>query len=161
MQRRRKPKSEYGLQLEEKQALKETYGLREKKLRRYFDEGKDPEKIFQALESRLDNVVFRAGFAHTRRFAKQIVSHGHIRVNGKNVNFPSFKLKKGDAISIHPSSKNIGPFKDISITLKKYESPAWISIDKKNITVEVVSDPVVDEHLVSSSIRPIIEFYSR
>lgn len=161
MQRRRKPKSEYGLQLYEKQQLKETYGLREKKFMRYFIEGKEPEKIVQLLDSRLDSVVFRSGFAKSRKFARQLVSHGHMRVNGQNVNLPSFNVKVGDVISIHPTSQNIAPFKDLSLTLKKYEPPEWILLDKKSISAKVVALPSVDESLITSSIRPIIEFYSR
>jgi len=160
-QRRRKPKSEYGLQLEEKQALKKTYGLRERKLRRYFDEGKDPEVILQTLELRLDNVVFRSGIAYTRKFARQLVSHGHMQLNGRNVDLPSLQVKIGDVISIHPSSKNIIPFKDLSLTLKKYEAPEWISLNKKDISTKIVARPSVDESLIALSIRPIIEFYSR
>lgn len=159
--RRGKPKSEYGLQLAEKQQLKDTYGLRERKFRRYFDIGKEPEEIARLLESRLDNVVFRSGFAQTRKAARQIVGHGHIRVNGNNVNLPAFSIKVGDTISIHPSSTNIGPFKDLSLTLKKYEAPVWISVDAKSLNAKVLARPTVDEYLVTSSIRPVIEFYSR
>lgn len=160
-QRRKKPKSEYGIQLGEKQKIKETYGLREKKLRRYFDEGKDPESILQALELRLDNVVFRSGIAYTRKFAKQLVNHGHIQLNGRNADLASLQVKIGDVISIHPSSKNIVPFKDLSLTLKKYEAPEWISLNKKDIAAKIVASPSIDEFLITSSIRPIIEFYSR
>ena len=158
---RRKPKSEYGLQLEEKQTLKRTYGLREKKFRRYFDEGKDPEIILQKLELRLDNVVFRSGIAYTRKFARQLVNHGHVQLNGRNVDLPSLQVKIGDVISIHPSSKNIIPFKDLSLTLKKHEAPEWISLNKKDINAKIVASPQADEFLIASSIRPIIEFYSR
>jgi len=160
-QRRRRQKSEYGIQLDEKQKLKEIYGLREKRFSRYFSEGKDPEKIAQLLESRLDNVVFRSGFAITRKFARQLVSHAHIQVNGRNVNLPSFMVKINDVISVHPSSKDIVPFKDFDITFKKYEAPQWISLDKKNMTAKMVALPGTDEALIESSIRPIIEFYSR
>lgn len=160
-QRRRKPKSEYGQQLQEKQQLKDTYGLREKKFRRYFEAGKDPEEILRMLESRLDNVVFRSGFAITRRAARQIVSHGHVQVNGRNVNLPAFSLKAGDIVSIHPGSKDIGPFKDLALTLKKYDAPDWITLDKKILTAKVMGPPAVDELLIASSVRPVIEFYSR
>lgn len=160
-QQRRKPKSEYGLQLQEKQQLKDTYALRERKFRRYFEAGKDPEEIMRMLESRLDNVIFRAGFATTRRAARQIVNHGHIQVNGKNINLPAYSLKTGDTITIHPSSKNIGPLKDLSIVLQKYEAPEWLVLDKKSLRVKISAIPLVDEVLIESSIRPTIEFYSR
>jgi len=161
MRQRQKPKSEYGQQLEEKQSLKETYGLRERQFRRYFDKGKNPESIMRLLETRLDNVVYRCGFASTRAAARQLVGHGHIQVNGRNVNLPSFGVKINDTVSIHPSSINIVPFKDMSITLKKYNPPDWISLDKDTVKSKIVANPKVEETFITASIRPIIELYSR
>ena len=159
--RRQKPKSEYGLQLEEKQGMKAIYGLRERQFRRYFDEGEDPTTIMQLLERRLDNVVFRCGFAQTRSAARQLVSHGHIQINGKNVNIPSFRVKIGDNISIHPTSVKIVPFGDLELTLKKYEAPAWISLNKKEPAAKIVAYPTADDPILMASIKPIIELYSK
>lgn len=161
MRRGRRPKSEYGTQLAEKQQVKNSYAIRERRFKRYFNEGKDPEKIGSLLESRLDNVVFRAGFAPTRKSARQLVSHGHVQVNGRNVNISSYEIRIGDVVSIHPSSINIGPLKDLEFILKKHEAPVWISLDIKNISAKINSMPKIDEHLISSSIKPVVEFYSR
>lgn len=156
-----KQKSEYGQQLEEKQGLKEIYGLRERQFRSYFGHGKDPESIIRDLEYRLDNTVYRCGFAITRKFARQLVVHGHIQVNGRNVNIPSYKVKIKDIISIHPKSLDIVPFRDLSMNLAKYETPTWIVLDKKSLTGVISASPVVEDPILMASVRPIIEFYSR
>jgi small subunit ribosomal protein S4 len=161
MKQRQKPKSEYGLQLEEKQSLKATYGLREKQLHRYFASGENPEGIFGLLEQRLDNVVFRCGLAVTRRAARQLVGHGHIQVNGRNIDIPSYSVKVGDVVSVHPMSLEIGAFKDMSLLLKKYEPPAWIELDKEKYQAKIIGKPVANDPLVVASLRPVIEFYSR
>src|SRR3989344_4817291 len=144
-----RPKSEYGTQFHEKQ------------FKRYFTFGASPESVVELLESRLDNIVYRAGFAITRKFARQLVSHGHFKVNGKNVDIPSYRAKIGDEISVHPLSQSIIPFKDLSITLKKHEPPAWFAIDADKLSIRILSAPKVDDSFISSSIKPIIEFYSR
>jgi len=156
-----KQKSEYGQQFEEKQGLKAIYGLRERQFRSYFGHGKDPDSIIRDLEYRLDNVVYRCGFAGTRKFARQLVVHGHIQVNGRNVNAPSYKVKLKDTISIHPSSSDIVPFRELSVDLAKYEVPTWIILDKKSLTGVISSPPVVEDPIIMASVRPIIEFYSR
>jgi small subunit ribosomal protein S4 len=158
---RQKPKSEYGLQLEEKQGLKATYGLREKQLHRYFVRGENPEGIFGMLEKRLDNVVFRCGFAVSRKAARQLVSHGHIQLNARNVNIPSQSVRIGDVVSVHPASVKIGVFKDMNLLLKKYEPPAWIELDKENYQAKIIGMPIADDPLVFASLKPVIEFYSR
>lgn len=159
--RYKKPKSEYGQQFEEKQTLKKTYGLREKQFRRYFKEGGDPESIIQLLEVRFDNVVYRCGFAISRPFARQLVSHGHIQVNGRNVNLPSFRVKIDDIVSIHPSSVSITPFKDLTMRLSKFEAPSWINLDKKSLKATVIGKPTAEDPIIMASVKPIIEFYSR
>lgn len=161
MKQRQRPKSEYGLQLEEKQGLKTTYGLREKQFHRYFASGGNPEVIFGMFERRLDNVVFRCGFAKTRKAARQLVSHGHIQLNGKNINLASCQVRVGDAISLHPKSVEVGALKDLSLLLKKYEPPAWIELDKEKFQAKIVGHPTADDPLIVASIRPVIEFYSR
>ncbi|MFY9457318.1 MAG: 30S ribosomal protein S4 [Candidatus Spechtbacterales bacterium] len=157
----RKSQSEYGQQFGEKQGLKETYGLREKQFRGYFRRGKDPDSIIRGLEMRFDNVAYRCGFAPTRRFARQLVSHGHIQVNGRNVNLPSFSVKINDIISIHPRSVSIAPFKDLSLSLSKFEPPAWISLDKKELRATISASPKVEDPMIMASVKPIIEFYNR
>lgn len=149
------------MQLEEKQGMKATYGIRERQFRRYFDEGEGPEGILQLLERRFDNVVFRCGFAQTRPAARQLVGHGHIQINGKNVNIPSLRVKIGDIISIHPTSVKIAPFGDLALTLKKYEAPAWITLDRKEFAAKITAHPTTDDPIVMASIKPIIELYSR
>lgn len=154
-------KSEYGEQFEAKQKLKEAYGLREKQFRGYFTRGKDPDSIVGALETRFDNVVYRCGFASTRKFARQLVSHGHIQVNGRNVNLPSLKIKINDIVSIHPRSLNIAPFKDLALIMSKFEPPPWISLDKKELRATISASPKIDDPIIIASVKPIIEFYSR
>ena len=154
-------KSEYGQQFAEKQGLKETYELREKQFRGYFRRGKDPDSIIRGLEMRFDNVVYRCGFAPTRKSARQLVSHGHIQVNGRDVNLPSFRIKINDIVSIHPLSVNIAPLKDLAISLSKYEPPAWISLDKIELRGTISASPKVEDPMIIASVKPIIEFYSR
>jgi small subunit ribosomal protein S4 len=160
-QKRQKQKSEYGIQFQEKQKMKQSYGLREKQFRSYFKRAGNPEGIIQLLELRLDNIVYRSGLTQTRRAARQLVSHGHIQVNQKNVNLPSFRAKAGDVITIHPLSKDIGPFQDLALTLKKFEAPTWIGLDKSTFQVTINSLPVVEDPMIVASVKPIIEFYSR
>lgn len=161
MKHGQKPKSEYGERVAEKRVLKETYGLREKQFRRYFVKKQNPESVFKALETRFDSVVYRCGFAATRKAARQLVSHGHIRINGANANLPSMRLKINDILTIHPSSLGIAPFKEIQITLKKYEPPSWIALDNKNLTAKIVALPTSDDPLLIASIKPVMELYSR
>lgn len=158
---RQKPKSEYGLQLAEKQGLKTTYGLRERQFHRYFTQGRNPEVIFGLLERRLDNAVFRCGFTQTRKAARQLVSHGHIQVNGKNVNVASYQLSLGDVVNVHPKSVGVGALKDIVLLLRKYEPPAWIELDKEKCQGKIVGHPTADDPLIIASLKPVMEFYSR
>jgi small subunit ribosomal protein S4 len=161
MKHGQKPKSEYGLQFKEKQDVKNIYGLREKQFRRYFVNVKNPQSIVQMLDIRFDSVVYKCGFAKTRKLARQLVGHGHIQINGSNANLPSLRLKINDVISIHPSSVNIAPFKEIKATLKKYEPPSWIALDKENLSAKITALPTADDPLIMASIKPIMEFYSR
>jgi len=159
--KRGKPKSEYGQQFQEKQDVKRSYELRETQFRNYFKAGATPEAVFQLLERRFDNVVYRAGFTNTRKFSRQLISHGHFQVNGKNLNIPSYQVNVGDAITVHPSSLSSGPFKDMALALSKYEPPMWIALDAKNLSFKMTSLPKADDMLSAASIKPIIEFYSR
>ena len=138
--------SEYGKQLSEKQKVRFSYLLTEKQLAKYFhmaNNHKEPtrELLVRLLESRLDNAVFRAGIAGSRRVAKQLIGHGHIIVNGRKVTIPSFSVSVGDVIGIRPESVDHPVIKAAEERFKNFESPSWIKLDKEKKTVEVVSLP--------------------
>jgi len=166
--RRPTPQSEYGRQLQEKQDLKAQYNLKEKQFKNYVKEvlgmkahGDSPELFLQKLERRLDNVVFRSGLASTRKQARQMVSHGHFLVNGRKVDIPSFEVKKGDSISVRPSSLQRTLFKNALLGLKKYEAPSWILLDKEKPEITIKLLPSLAEVAPSVEIPLIFEFYSR
>lgn len=160
--------SEYGLQMREKQKTKLAYGLNERQLLNCVKEAKRKKgedasaKLYQFIETRIDNAVFKMGFFGSRSESRQAVSHGHISVNGKKINIPSLRVKIGDLISIRPQSAGKGIFKDIDIKLKKYNPPAWIKLDKDKKTGEVVGLPSLsDDPAMIFNLNSIIEFYSR
>ncbi len=166
--RRPTPLSEYGRQLQQKQDLKTQYNLREKQLKNYVKEvlggssrGDSPELFVQKLERRLDNVVFRAGLAPTRKQARQMVSHGHFLVNGRKVDVPSFQVKKADVISVRPSSLERTLFKNALLGLKKYEAPSWILLNKEKPEIIIQQLPSLTEAASTVEIPLIFEFYSR
>ncbi len=165
--RRRSSVSEYGLQLKEKQTLKFLYGLRE---RQFVNIVKDAiqkggkgiaKRILQMLEMRLDNTVYRLGFAKSRSLARQLVGHGHISVNGAKLNIPSYQVQKGDKISIRPLSASKKMFLDLDIALKKYNPPSWLKLDKNLKSAEVVNFPDTENLDMTVNVNSIIEFYSR
>ncbi len=161
-----KKMSEYGLQLREKQKAKFIYGVLEKPFRNYYDradrmKGQTGANLMTILESRLDNVVFRMGFARTRREARQVVLHKFVLVNGKQINVPSYLVKAGDTIEIKEAAKNIQRFKDISEITAGRLVPEWIDVNKDNLQGTVkelpsreVIDVPVDEMLI-------VELYSK
>lgn len=129
--------SEYGARLRENQKIKFSYGIRSRQFSNYAKRavkrtrgGNAKTHLFEFLESRLDNIVFRLGLAASRSIARQIVIHGHITVNNRRVDIPSYKVKIGDKISIRPQSAGKIIFKDIDMKIKKHTSPAWIQFDK-------------------------------
>jgi small subunit ribosomal protein S4 len=137
-QSRHRTLSEYGRQLKEKQKIKYIYGIKEKTLWRFFQEAQRKpvstiDRLAQLLEGRLDNVVYRLGFAPSRLASRQMVSQGHILVNGKRTRSPSFEVKKDDIISIRFQSKNKGNFKDLSNKLKTFEPPQWLALDRNKL----------------------------
>lgn len=158
--------SEYGLQLREKQKAKFIYGVLEKPFRNYYEkadrmQGMTGENLMVILESRLDNVVFRMGFARTRREARQIVDHKHVLVNGKQVNIPSYLIKAGDVIEIREKSKSLQRYKDILEVTAGRLTPEWVDVDKeafkgtvKNLPTREMIDVPVDEMLI-------VELYSK
>lgn len=158
-------KSEYAIQLDEKQKAKYTYGLLEKQFRNVYEkatrqEGVTGEVLMQLLESRLDNVVFRLGFARTRRQARQLTSHKHIVVNGQVVNIPSYQVKPGDVISLRPKSKNL---QLVTETLESYSTSKykWLETDKKSRTGKFLNLPVMEEIPENINVQLIIELYSK
>lgn len=139
-------KSEFGLQLAEKQKIRFSYGLTDKQLKRIFKEGAGRAEsaiqvITEKLESRLDNVVMRLGFAPSRSIARQLVSHGHILVNGKEVRTPSYEVSPEEVIAIAPSSRTHPVFEDLRERLKNYDPPVWLALDKEKLEGKVESLP--------------------
>lgn len=165
--KKRRGLSEFGIQLQEKQKLKLSYGLRERQFKNYLLSAikqkaiNTVDAVFYCLELRIDNCVFRMGVAPTRSSARQLVNHGHILLNGKKVTIPSYRVKIGDEISIRDGSKTKGVFKDLNSLLKKHEAPVWISLDKEKITGRIVSFPQTDDLKSIFNINAIVEFYSR
>lgn len=161
----KKPKSEYGQQLNEKQKMKLVYSLREKQFKNYVMKAinrpdKDvSEYLMQLLENRLDNIVYRLGFAASRGAARQTVSHGHILVNGRKVNIPSYQAGVGDKISIKENSAAKKNFENLNLTLKKYETPKWLKLDKEKKEGEVLNNPGGEENEFKINTASIIEFY--
>lgn len=167
--RRRIALSEYGKELREKQKLKIWYNLKERQFKNYVKEilekrGKVEDAallLVQKLESRFDNIIYRLGWASSRSQARQLVSHGHFLINGKPVNIPSFSLKKGDKISICPTSRKNSPFRDLPSLLKKYQPPSWLKLEKEKLEAKIVGKPNFEEAAPPAEISAIFEFYSR
>lgn len=163
---RRKKQSEYGMQLNEKQKVRFIYGVLEKQFAKYYVmatkmNGVTGECLLQILESRLDNVIYRMGLANTRREARQIVNHGHVTVNGKRVDIPSYLVKPGEVISLRESSRNADRMKDIVERNSNRLVPKWIDMNKDTLEGKIIAladrediDFPVEEHLI-------VEYYSK
>jgi small subunit ribosomal protein S4 len=159
--------SEYGLQLREKQKAKYLYGILERQFRNYYIKasnlkGVTGDRLLQLLENRLDNVVYRLGFAKTRPQARQYVNHGHIQVNSKKVNIPSYQVKSGDQITWRESSQSSDIVKNASDN-SGFEAvvPTWLNVDSNRFSGEVLSEPTVSDVELIIDTRLIVEFYSR
>lgn len=164
--RANRKKSEYGIQLTEKQKAKFIYGLLEKQFRGYYDrakkmEGITGENLLILLERRIDNVVFRLGLANTRRQARQIVRHGHIAVNGNRLDIPSALVKAGDVISVMEGSRSKEYFKGMAETLAGKTVPAWLIQDAENLGGKVDRYPTREEIDVPIEEHLIVELYSK
>jgi small subunit ribosomal protein S4 len=162
----RRKESDYGLQLREKQKARRVYGVFERQFRRYFKEavrqkGLTGENLLILLETRLDNVVHRLGLASSRPQARQLVSHGHFEVNGRKTNVPSFLVSAGDTIAVRDNSKKKTFFKDLAQTLDGARVPDWLSLDKNNLSGQVLSEPTRDHIDVTLNEQLIVEHYSR
>ena len=160
----RRALSEYGEQLKEKQKIQFSYGLRETYMKKIFREAlRNPSAtgamIMNFLERRLDNVVYRLGLAPARSVGRQLVSHGHILVNSRRVDIPSYQVKAGDTIAIRLQSKNHPAFKDLSAALSKYEPPSWLALDKEKLEGKVISLPKdFDE---TFDLSKVVDYYSK
>ena len=158
--------SEYGLQLREKQKAKFIYGVLEKPFRNYYAkakqmEGMTGENLMRLLESRLDNVMFRMGFARTRKEARQIVDHKHVLVNGKQVNIPSYLIKAGDTIEIKENKKGSQRYKEILEATAGNMIPDWLDVDSENLKGTVKELPARDAIDVPVDEMLIVELYSK
>ncbi len=159
--------SDYKRQLIEKQKMRFTYGITEKQLRRYVDEAIAREGhqtvsfLMNRLESRLDNVVYRLGLAKTRRLARQIVSHGHICVNGRKLTIPSHKVRVNDIISVREGSKGNGLFVNLSDSHEAVAVPTWLSFDVKQLSGTMKGEPVYNPAETLFDPEQVMEFYSR
>ncbi len=163
----RSMQTEYGIQLREKQKIRNIYRLSEKQFARYVKDatsrrGVNPsEKLYENLETRLDSVVFRLGFADSRSHSRQIVSHGHVMINGRRIDVPSYKVKKGDIIQVRDGSKAKTLFVERAEKIKKHKFPIWVSFDSGKLEATVKGTPVLDKGEFTFNLRSVIEFYSR
>ncbi len=158
--------SDYKKQLIEKQKMRFTYGITEKQLSRYVEEATTADHqpiahLIERLESRLDNVVYRLGLAKTRRYARQMVSHGHIYVNGRRLNVPSYKVKESDVISVREGSKATGMFTAFADTHEVQSVPSWLTFDVKTMSGKVAGVPTYQATDFMFDPEQVLEYYSR
>ncbi|MER6943592.1 30S ribosomal protein S4 [Nonomuraea sp. NPDC005983] len=164
--RGRPKESEYQLQLREKQKTRRIYGVLEKQFHNYYEEasrktGKSGEVLLQILESRLDNVVYRAGFAQSRDAARQQVRHGHITVNGKKVDIPSYRVREHDIIEVRESKRNLLPYEVARATAGERTVPAWLGVVPEKLRVLVHQLPVRQQIDTQVQEQLIVEYYSK
>jgi len=167
--RRSRGLSEYGKELSEKQKLRNWYNLRERQFSNYVmeilnkkeqSEGAG-EQLIKKLEGRLDNVIFRLGFAPSRGLSRQLVNHGHFLINGKSVDVPSYQVKKEDVITVKPSAKKLKYFQEIVPVLKKTQAPSWIQFDAGKMEAKITGESSLEEAAPPAEISSIFEFYSK
>jgi small subunit ribosomal protein S4 len=163
---RRRKMGEYGIQLREKQKVRRVYGVLERQFRNYFNEaethvGVTGEALLQSLETRLDNVVFRLGFATSRAQARQLVTHGHFAVNGTPTNVASYRMQPGDRVEVRESHRSREAFKVIKETLKGHQAPDWLSLDAAKLAGSVATLPRRDQMPLDLSEQLVVEYYSR
>jgi small subunit ribosomal protein S4 len=166
-QRRTRRPSEYGLQLREKQKVRRYYGVLETQFHKHYVEaerrgGVTGDNLLQILESRLDNVVYRFGFAESRKQARQLVRHGHFTVNGRKTNIPSFLVRPEDVVSVRPESRKREYFKDFGAVLETRRAPEWLTLDIPNLSGKILNLPARDQIEVPPFNEAlIVEHYSR
>jgi small subunit ribosomal protein S4 len=163
--KRPKPMSAYGTQFLEKQRVRFTYGISEKQFANYIEEAINQkgvlatDALFELLESRLDNVVYRLGLAHTRRLSRQMVSHGHFTINGKKTTIPSYRVKATDKIAVREGSKKSVLFADVKKKMEEYTIPNWLALDNVSLVGTVQGKPKNSEGFLD--LNTVLEFYSR
>ena len=163
--KRPKPLSAYALQFIEKQKVRFMYGISEKQFQNYINEAVShkgtiaTEQLFELLENRLDNVTYRLGLAHTRRLSRQMVSHGHVTINGKKTTVASTRVKVGDIIAVREGSKKSPLFADMVKKLKEYKLPNWLSFDAEKLSGSIAGKPKNIEAFLD--LNTVLEFYSR
>ncbi len=163
--KRPKQLSDYGRQLIEKQKVRFSYGLSEKQMGNYVEKANATkgvivtDKLFELLETRLDNVVYRLGFANSRRFARQMVSHGHFTVNGTKATIPSLEVRIGDKIAVREGSKGSAMFTEFATKAKTSSWPAWLKLTPDTLSAEISAKPKNDEQFLQFD--TVLEFYSR
>jgi small subunit ribosomal protein S4 len=158
--------SDYALQLRAKQKARRVYGVYERQFRRYFREAQRQKgltgvNLLILLESRLDNIIYRFGFASSRAQARQLVQHGHFDVNGRKTNIPSYLTKPGDVIAVRDISRNKTYFKEVSQVIDGDQVPAWLSLDPPQLSGKVVDMPTRDDIDITLNEQLIVEYYSR
>jgi small subunit ribosomal protein S4 len=163
---RRRKMGEFGIQLREKQKVRRVYGVLERQFRNYFNEaethvGVTGEALLQSLETRLDNVVFRLGFASSRAQARQLVTHGHFAVNGRPTDVASYRMRPGDRVEVRESRRGREAFKVIRETLRSHQAPDWLSLDAAKLAGSVSSMPRRDQMPLDLSEQLVVEYYSR
>jgi small subunit ribosomal protein S4 len=163
---RRRKVGEFGMQLREKQKVRRVYSVMERQFKNYFDAadarpGMTGENLLRMLELRLDNVVFRMGFATSRAQARQFVGHGHFSVNGRPTNIPSYQLKPGDRVEVRQSRTSRDPFKTAKETLRSHQGPEWLSVDAATLAGTVAELPRRDQMPLDLNEQLVVEFYSR
>ncbi|MBN1289995.1 MAG: 30S ribosomal protein S4 [Actinobacteria bacterium] len=163
--RRRVKESDYLLQIREKQKARRVYGIMERQFRKYYkqalrEKGRTGENLLRILESRLDNVLYRSGFAVSRKQARQLISHGHFTVNGRKVDIPSYQVKPQDVIAVKESSRNLDVIKG-AVQGYQREPVPWLEVDKKNISASVLDRPAGEGLDISIRDEMIVELYSR
>lgn len=163
--KRPKPLSDYGQQLLEKQKVRFTYGLTERQFSSYISAATQvkgtpvTEKIYELLEFRLDNVVYRLGFANTRRFARQLVSHGHFTVNGKKTTVPSYQVRPGDTVAVREGSRSSVMFSGFVKKVEHHSAPQWLTLMPEQLAATVKEKPKYDDPFLK--LDTVVEFYSR
>ena len=163
---RRRKMGDFGIQLREKQKVRRVYSVLERQFHNYFVEagnldGVTGENLLRFLETRLDNVVFRLGFATSRAQARQLVNHGHFAVNGRATNIASYQLRPGDKVEVRESRREREPFKIAKETLRSHQAPEWLSLEPARLAGSVLSLPRRDQMPLDLNEQLVVEFYSR
>jgi small subunit ribosomal protein S4 len=164
--RRRRKESEYSLQLKEKQKARATYGILERQFRKHFETaerlpGVTGENLLRTLELRLDNVVYRLGFADSRKQARQVVLHGHVTLNGRRTDIPSAQVKPGDVVAVHAASRANEYFKTVADTLSRKTVPRWLELDPSALSGRVADRPTRQDIDINLNEALVVEYYSR